>query len=280
MTEPVWASSDPARGQASRLGRWVAAATAVVGLVALTIAVTTPPRSGPYCRSGCVTYPYTDVAEFVPRDYLWLYPGLLLILLFVVLTACIHAYATSDKKLFARTGEMFAVIAATAIVVDYGVQLTVMQPGLLKDETDGLSPLSQYNPHGVFIALENVGYLMMAIAFLFIGVAFNGRSGLERATRSVFLGGGAIALGALILLSFRYGAELDYRFEVFGLFIDWLVLIVSGILLSLLFARSPLRKRGTPYERAGSAVRWANTVRPLVRLIVAPRRWRSPRRGP
>jgi hypothetical protein len=30
---------------------------------------------------------------------------------------------------------------------------------------------SQYNPHGIFIALENVGYMLLNLAFLFIGVA-------------------------------------------------------------------------------------------------------------
>ena len=29
----------------------------------------------------------------------------------------------------------------------------------------------QYNPHGIFIALENVGYVLLNLAFLFLGVA-------------------------------------------------------------------------------------------------------------
>jgi hypothetical protein len=106
MSERAWATADPARRQARRLGFWVAVSMVVVGVVGLSVAVTTPPRSGPYCRSDCVTYPYTDVAAFVPRDYLWLYPGLLLVLLFVALAACIHGYATSDKKVFSQTGQL------------------------------------------------------------------------------------------------------------------------------------------------------------------------------
>jgi hypothetical protein len=29
----------------------------------------------------------------------------------------------------------------------------------MNGETDGLSILTQYNPHGIFIALEEIGYL-------------------------------------------------------------------------------------------------------------------------
>jgi hypothetical protein len=29
-------------------------------------------HSGPNCLSDCITYPYTDVAAFVPGDYLWM----------------------------------------------------------------------------------------------------------------------------------------------------------------------------------------------------------------
>jgi len=240
MTERVADIADTGRGQGGRFGFWVALSTAVVGVVALSVGITTPPRSGPFCRSACITYPYTDTAAFVPRDYLWMYPGLLLALLFVVLAACIHGHAAPDRKVFGRTAESLAVIAAAAIVVDYGIQLTVLQPSLLKGETAGLSLFSQYNPHGIFIALENVGYLVMGLAFLFAGVIFTGRSGLQRVIRWVFVAGGALAVGALVLLSIRYRADLDYRFEVMGLLIDWVVLIVSGILLSILFVR-PVR---------------------------------------
>jgi hypothetical protein len=39
-------------------------------------------------------------------------------------------------------------------------------PSLLKGEVGNLSLLSQYNPHGLFIALEDTSYLIMAVALL------------------------------------------------------------------------------------------------------------------
>ena len=61
-----------ARVSASRLGVWVAPATAAVSVVSLAVGVSTPVRSGPWCNDGCVAYPYTDAAALVPRDYLWI----------------------------------------------------------------------------------------------------------------------------------------------------------------------------------------------------------------
>lgn len=115
-----------ARVSASRLGLWAAPATAVVGVVSLVVAVTTPPRSGPFCSDDCVVYPYTDVAAYVPRDYLWMYPEVLLTLLFMVLAACLVPCVAPEQRVFAAIGVCFTVIGAAVIAVDYGIQLTVL----------------------------------------------------------------------------------------------------------------------------------------------------------
>ena len=130
------------QASASGLAFWSSVLTTLLAVAALAVGVTTPPRSGPYCASACVRYPYTDVAAFVPGDYLCMYPASLLVLAFVVLMACIHQYARDDKKLFSQIGLLFAVISTTAIATDYFIQLAVMQPSLLKGETEGLSLFS------------------------------------------------------------------------------------------------------------------------------------------
>lgn len=217
----------------------VASSTVVAAVASLAAGITTPPRSGPYCRGGCVTYPYTDVASFVPRDYLWMYPALVLALVFVLLAVCLAGRAAPHRRLFSKTGVCFAAIGAGALVVDYGIQLTVMQPALLNGETDGLSPFSQYNPHGVFIGLENVGYGAQGLALLFLGLALLADgSRLIRATGRVFIVGGLLTVVALVLLGAIYGASLDYRFEVVSLLVVWVVLIAGGLMLSVAFSRA------------------------------------------
>jgi uncharacterized membrane protein YgdD (TMEM256/DUF423 family) len=97
---------------------------------------------------------------------------------------------------------------------------------------------AQYNPHEVFVALEDVGYLMMGAVFLFAGAVFGRRGRLERVMRLVFITSSVLAVGSLILLALLYGSDLEYRYEVVVLLIDWIALIPSGALLSAAFRRA------------------------------------------
>jgi hypothetical protein len=233
-------TANPARQSACRLGFWTSILTAGAAAAALGIAITTAPaRSGPFCMvESCITYPYTDAAAFVPNDYLWMYPAFLMGPLFVILVVCLHHYASVDKKVFSQIALSLAVISATALATNYFIQLTVVQPSLLKGEVEGLSLFSQYNPHGVFIALEDVGYLTMGVAFLFAATVFGRRERLERVIRALFTASGVLAVGSLFLLALLYGSDLEYRYEVVVLLIDWITLIVSGALLSVFFKRA------------------------------------------
>ena len=216
-----------------------AASTAIVAAASLITGIkTTPPRSGPYCQGECVAYPYTAVAAFVPRDYLRMYPALLMTVIFVALSVYIHHWVPPARRLFSAIGVCLTVIAAVALVLDYAVQLTVMQGSLRAGETAGLSLLSQYNPHGLFIGLENVGYATFAFGFVSLGVALVAHeSKLARAAAWVFIAGGALTVLLLVALARIYGTGLEYRFEVMALLVTWLVQVTVGVLLSVTFAR-------------------------------------------
>jgi hypothetical protein len=139
------------------------------------------------------------------------------------------------------------------LVSDYAIQLAVVQPSLVKGETDGLGLLSQYNPHGVFIAMEDVGYLLLGMAFVGIGAAMAAPARPERAARIVFVAGGAATVLALVGLAVGYRADLGYRFEVVAIALDWLVLIVVGTLLSVASRprrRHPATRRTAPDRHA------------------------------
>jgi hypothetical protein len=215
-----------------RVGRWLGAGTALTATVALGVGVTTSPRSGPYCRADCIGYPYAGGAQYVPRDFWWMYPAALSALLAMVMIAGLPRRAGAVGGWVGELAVALAAIAAAVLVTDYAIQLTVVQPALVKGEAQGLGLVSQYNPHGLFIALENVGYLFLALAFLAAGVAMATESRIQRATRAVFLTGGSAAVAGLIVLALAYRLHLDYRFEVFGLSLDWLVLILTGALLA------------------------------------------------
>jgi hypothetical protein len=218
-----------------RVGLWAAILTVLVTATFAVVGVATPARSGPFCATwGCVPAPYTDVAGFIPGDYLWLIPGTLLVPIFVVLMASIHAWAPETRRIFSRIGLAFAVAYAVVIGVDYFVQFTVVIPSLQAGETAALSLLTQYNPHGLFIAGEALGYLTMSVALLSAAPVFAG-GGVERAIRWVFGAGFGLAVVAFVAF-WLVGGDL-VAFEVAVLSINWIVLIASGVLLSVVFRR-------------------------------------------
>jgi hypothetical protein len=148
-------------------------------------------------------------------------------------------------------------VGAGTLIIDYAVQLTFIQPALLLGEAEGLSPWSQYNPRGVFIALENVGYGLLNLAFLFIGIAMlRTASRLWRAAAWVFAVGGGLTLALLVLYSAFYRVRLDYRFEVTAIGITWLVLIAAPILLSIALVRTrPVKdQRSADLDMSGQSL--------------------------
>ena len=220
----------------NKFGFYASVSTAVLTVVTFVIAVLTPPLSGPFCQNNCFTYPFLDIASRFPRDYIWMYPAILLMLSYIVLSVCIHYFAPAEKKIHSQIGLAFTLISAMILITDYFLQLSVIQPSLLKAETDGVAILTQYNPHGIFIALEDLGYLLMSFSFLFMALVFSG-SRLEKSIKMVFLSGFVLTILSLILISFLYGIHREYRFEVIAISINWLALIISGILLSRLFKK-------------------------------------------
>src|SRR4051794_31710311 len=198
----------------------LSAATAVAG-------VATPARSGPFCREttwGCVPAPYTDVAQFIPGDYLWLIPAMLLVPVFVVLMAAVHDFAPESRRIFSRIALAFALAYAVVVGIDYFTQFAVVVPSLQAGQTEGLSLFTQYNPHGLFIAGEAFGYLAMSLALVFAAPVFVG-GWTAGPLRWLFIGGFGLAVAALVGL-WIVGGDL-IAFEVAVLSINWIVLIAS-----------------------------------------------------
>lgn len=230
-------SEQVAQFKAACLGSRVAILLAVFTATAFLIGVLTPPRSGPFCTGACIAYPYSNAAQFVPRDFIWMLPGILLAPLFVVLDACMHTCAQKGVKHLTLLSLCFASISAAILMLDYFIELEVVQPSLLHAETDGVTLLTQYNPHGIFIALENLGYLSLSAAFLFAGAAFPLERGIPAALRCVFAAAAMLSFAAFAAMSLAYRAEIGYRFEITVITIDWTTLIVSSVLLAVHFRR-------------------------------------------
>lgn len=230
----------------ARVGFYAAVLTTLLTLITFGIAFNTPPLSGPYCTDGCYSYPYTDIASRFPRDYIWMYPAMLLSLVFYVLTVSIHYFAPGDRKIFSHIGLSFALFSTATLVIDYFLQVSVIQPSLMQGETDGIGLLSQFNAHGVFIVLEEIGFFLMSLSMFCMAPVFTGKTKVEKAIRWLFVSCFALNVVAFALYSAYYGIYRDYRFEIATISINWLSLLACGPLLSILFRRALAQSSARP----------------------------------
>ncbi len=219
------------------VGFYTAIFTVIMTLVTFGFAITAIPISGANCGELCIEYPYLNTLSQFPKDYLWMPLAIILTLTYLVLMVAIHAYASNQRKIFSQIGLSFALLATMVLVGDYFVQFSVVPISLMSGETEGITLLTQYNAHGVFIVLEELGYLLMSLSFLFMAPVFVNKNRLESAVRWVFVISFLLTVIAFTLISFNYGLDRQDRFEVAVISIDWLVLIVNGILLSIVFKR-------------------------------------------
>jgi len=216
-------------------GFYFSVITAILTLITFGIAIFTPPLSGPFCAGNCFQYPYSEIANRFPRDYYWMYPAILMLFSYLVLIIHVHQVAPSGKKLYSTIGVAFALMATLILSADYFIQLSVIQPSILAGETEGIALLTQFNPHGIFIVLEEFGFLLMSISFFALFPVFCGRTKLEKALKITVIAGFALAVIAFVLISVKHGIHREYRFEVAIITIVWIEVIVAGILLSRYF---------------------------------------------
>lgn len=219
---------------AGRLGFWAALGTAATTNVTFALALTAIPDAGPHCQTDCVSYPFTDerIAEQWPGDYLWMFPAMLMTLLFVAMLVAIHECAPRSHRIYSLLAICIAVIAAAVLLIDYFIQVTVMQPSLSAGQLEGWAMLTQYNSRGVFIALEELGYLLMGLSMFLVGQVFIGHTRRERGIRWLFTLSFAAIVAVLVAVSLSRGANREDIFEVYVISIVWLTLIIGSPLVA------------------------------------------------
>lgn len=213
----------------NKVGFYSAIVLFITTMIAFGFAITATP-------GGVVTYPYLDTLRLFPRDYIWMFVAIPLLLDYVILTIATASLAKDDKKIYGQIGIAFAIISAVILLLDYFVQFSVVPANLINNQTEGLMLLTQYNPYGIFIALEELGYIVMALSFLFVAPIF-GKGRLESVIKWVFIVAFLLTIFSFVVVSFQHGIERGFLFEIIVISITWLALLVSGVLLSILFGR-------------------------------------------
>lgn len=211
-------------------------------LAALTIitfgfAMLAIPPSGPYCPENCMEYPFPDILLYYPRDYYWMYLAIFQLFTFVVFMVANHFIACTSKKIFTFLGVSFTFISVTVLLTAYFTQFSVVPISVVKGETEGITLLTQYNDHGLFIAMEELGYITMSIALFFLAFAFSKKTRLEKGIFIILMIQLFLTISAFVFYTFKFGIERSYLFEVATITINWLVLIVSGILTGLYYRK-------------------------------------------
>lgn len=247
MTLTVHPDPETAIHSEARFGMWSSLATGLSTLVTFGVAIATPPLSGQMCREGCFGYPFLDVASRFPRDYYWMFPAILATLLFVAFMIGLVPRARPERRPIAQYAVVLAAMAALTVVGDYFVQLAVIQPSLLAGEADGVSMLTQYNPHGLFIALEELGYLLMSVSLAVMASSMPGTTRLERAVRALFIGGLVACVAAVTWFLARYGHQRGYLMEIAVITVAWLTLIPGALMMAAVFRRESVAE-GTAVE--------------------------------
>ena len=164
--------------------------------------------------------------------------AIILILTYIIFMVSIHSFALNKKKIFSHISLTFAMISAVVLLSAYFIQFSVIPASLMNGETEGITLLTQYNPHGIFIALEELGYLMMSFSFLFLVPVFNNKNRIETVIRWIFIIAFVLTIFSFVLVTIKYGIVRDDRFEVAVISIDWLVLIINGILIGVIFKQA------------------------------------------
>jgi hypothetical protein len=215
----------------------------VLTVITFGIAISTPPLSGPFCTGNCFEYPFTDIASRFPRDYYWMYPAIILSFSYLIMMITIYQTVPENKKLFGMLGATFAIMASLILITDYFIQVSVIQPTILAGETEGIALLTQFNPHGIFIVLEEIGFTLMIISYFVLFPIFNGTTTLEKTIKWTAIIAFSLAIVSFLLISIEHGIHREYRFEVIIISIAWIELILIGFFIGRFFKTKYLAAR-------------------------------------
>jgi hypothetical protein len=78
----------------------------------------------------------------------------------------------------------------------------------------------------------------MSVALFFLAFAFSKSTRSERVIRIILITQLFLTIIAFIFYSVKFGIERSYRFEVATITINWLAIIVVGILVGLFFKKN------------------------------------------
>jgi len=211
--------------------RLVSLALFAMTVITFGFAISAVPISGANVVGEGIPYPYLDTLGQFPKDYAWQVFAIIQLIIFIRLFSIFPNAVLSSHRHHADTARAFALASGIILIIDYYVQFSVVPIGLRSGELDGLPLLIQYNSHGLFMVLEEIGYIMMSAAFIFMGQCFVDASRKIAVLRWILRL--PLLVGAVIfaLISVKVGLDRKDSLEIWILSIDWLVMLVATLML-------------------------------------------------
>jgi hypothetical protein len=223
-----------------KFGLYASLSLTLLTLITWGFAMIAVPPAGPYCPGDCMSYPFPDILSYYPRDYYWMYLAIFQLLAYLIFIVSIHFISLIERKLYSFLSVAFAIVSTIVLLIAYFIQFSVVPISVMKGETDGIALITQYNGHGIFIAMEDLGYITMSISFLFLAFIFSLKNRLEKAIRLVLVASFLFTGLSFIYYSIKFGIDRSYRFEVAAITINWLTIIIAGVLISI-FIKNKLK---------------------------------------
>ena len=213
---------------------------ALFTMLTFGFAITAVPISGPFCLERCINYPYLDIAGQFPKDFYWMMNALFLNLFYIywaVKAYRIVSWQFPDTALF---GIILAASGSVILLMDYVVQLSVVPISAIKGEMDGVAVISQYNDHGLFIALEELGITLQVISFACLNPFYSLEC--KAITKKVIhfslpVMMVIVSIVGFLWMSALHGLDRSYRYEVLVISVLWLGWLLGGIWYFISFIR-------------------------------------------
>ena len=153
--------------------------------------------------------------------------GFLLTSSFLVVMACIHSYASNERKVFSLIGLSFATIYATLISVNYFIQLTYV-----RQSTFDASMFDMTNPQSMMWVIEVLGYFFMGLSTLFAAPVFESGK-IESLVKWLFAANGILG----ILTPVAYAMNWPLQILLGGLIVWDIVMPLATASIAYLFWR-------------------------------------------
>lgn len=201
----------------------------ILTVITFVFAVRAVPISGAFSPTPPLQYPYLDTEAQFPNDYLWMYSAIVMLITYLVYMISIEVVFNRRNKIIMRASVISAQFSAFILITTYFLQAEVLPINIMLDQNNGVSLFTQYNPYGIFIGSEVLGYLFMMLSLLLIASIFN-KSKSGKFLRGFLIASFISVVAAYIILSSKFGLEKMERFEVTIICITWLDLIVLGVI--------------------------------------------------